>query len=398
MLLNTLISTVALAATVIASPVSKPFAGVRWKDGHGPSNVSQEAAVLAGNTLVYGGGPLLANVVVKPLYWSNAVKFSYDAFYSASVSGTSSSPAPFMAILKEYSTNGYTLGGGSSSAGIVNTAGASSGTVSVSSVQNYITSLVNSGALDPSGGSLYVPVHFAPGVTINEDTGLGLGASCSSWCAYHYSVNTSKGWVYYGIHPEMSSGGCASGCGSASAFANNCDVASHELAEAITDADQPQRGWINNPNGEIGDICNGQASSFCGADGYQYTVQKQWSNRNNACVGPANAGQACPKGVATGGKGPVTTTTTTTTTSKATTTTTTTTSKATTAATKTTNNTIKTTTTTTTTTKAATTTASGNVQGTPCTNFGGVQCVNHVQYQCAYWSGSSLTWGTWGNC
>ncbi|KAI9346445.1 hypothetical protein BDR26DRAFT_916425 [Obelidium mucronatum] len=135
--------------------------------------------------------------------------------------------------------------------------GASSGTVSVSTVQNYIIFLINSGALNPSGGSLYVPVHFAPDVTINEDTGLGLGTSCSSWCAYHYSVNTSKGWVYYGIHPEMSSGGCASGCGSASGFANNCDVASHELAEAITDADQPQIGWINNPNGEIGDICNG---------------------------------------------------------------------------------------------------------------------------------------------
>ncbi|KAJ3023699.1 UNVERIFIED_CONTAM: hypothetical protein HDU68_008502 [Siphonaria sp. JEL0065] len=310
MLFNAIVTAAAFASSVTA---------IRWKDGHGP-NAINGASLAAGNNLNYGGGPLLANIVVKPLYWSNSVKFNYDAFYVASVTGTASSPSDFFALVTEYSTGSYTLGGGSSSAGITNASGASSGTVNVSAVESYIKSLVSNGSIDPSGGSLYVPVHFAAGVTINEDTGLGLGASCSSWCAYHYSVNTSRGWVYYGIHPEMSSGGCASGCGAGSAFANNCDVASHELAEATTDADQPQTGWIN-ANGEIGDLCNGQASTFCGADGYQYTVQKQWSNRKGGCAAPPSNGQSCRNGVATGGK-PVSTTTTTT--KKSTTTTTTT--------------------------------------------------------------------------
>ncbi|KAJ3024942.1 UNVERIFIED_CONTAM: hypothetical protein HDU68_007640 [Siphonaria sp. JEL0065] len=330
MLVDTVLAITALACSVLATPAPVPFKGVYWKEGHGPN--ANNAAPLAGS-LVYGNGPLLSNVVVKPLYWSSAVKYNYDAFYSASVVGTASAPAQFMALTTEYSVSGKTLGAGSFLTGITNTGGASSGTVKVSTVTAYITSLVNSGTLDPSGGSLYVPVHFAPGVTISEDSGLGLGNSCTSWCAYHYSVNTSKGWVYYGIHPEMSSGGCASGCGSASAFQNNCAVASHELAEAVTDPDQPQTGWINNPGGEIGDLCNGQSATFCGADGYQYTVQKQWSNKKNSCAAPSTSGQSCANGVATGGK-PSGSTTTTTTTVKVTvaTTTTTTTKKATTTA------------------------------------------------------------------
>ncbi|KAJ3009581.1 UNVERIFIED_CONTAM: hypothetical protein HDU68_002597 [Siphonaria sp. JEL0065] len=439
-----------LAASTFATPV-KPFLGVYWKDGQNP-NFANKAAVAAGsNTLSYGGGPLLSNIVVKPLYWSNNVLFNYDAFYSASVTGTNSSPSNFMSILTEYSIGSYTLGAGSSSAGITNTAGATSGTVTVSAVENYIISLVNSGALDPSGGSLYVPVHFASGITIQEDKNLQLGNSCIQWCAFHYSVNTSRGWVYYGIHPEMSSGNCAKGCGTGTPFANNCAVASHELAEAATDADQKQTGWLNNPNGEIGDICNGQQGTFCGADGYQYSIQKQWSNKKNACVAPSTSGQSCPNGVATGGKpGPVTTTTTTTIAKPATTTTTTTTSTSSsggagspcttvnaqqcvngdtllcyywigstltwaswggpcsggqTTTTTTTKAGATSTTTTTTVGKPTTTTAgstttgsSGGVQGSPCTGFGAVQCISNVQYQCVYGASSSLTWSQWGYC
>ncbi|KAJ3021184.1 UNVERIFIED_CONTAM: hypothetical protein HDU68_009768 [Siphonaria sp. JEL0065] len=229
MLLNTALALAFLAVFSDASPVSQPFLGARWKDGFGNRTVAA-----ASNTLSYKGGPLLANIVVKPLYWSSSVKFNYDAFYTQSVTGTSSAPSPFLAIITEYSVPAYTLGGGSSSAGIVNTAGVSSGTVTVTSVEAYIKSLVSAGTLDPSGGSLYVPVHFAPSVTIKEDTGLGLGNSCSSWCAYHYSVNTSKGWVYYAIMPDVSAGGCANGCGTGTPFANNCDASSHELAEVTT--------------------------------------------------------------------------------------------------------------------------------------------------------------------
>ncbi|KAJ3024937.1 UNVERIFIED_CONTAM: hypothetical protein HDU68_007635 [Siphonaria sp. JEL0065] len=411
MILSSIATATAVASFVVASPVSKPFLGVQWMHGQNPSNqtLSSNAQNMKGYHVTYWGGPLLSNLVVKPIYWSTNVLYNYDAFYSASATGTLSSPSPFMALLTEYSQGTYNVGGGSSSVGIVNVAGASSGTVMVSAVESYITSLSSSGALDPSGGSLYVPVHFASGVTVNDDTGPKLGNSCTTWCAFHYSVNTPKGWIYYGILPEMSFGNCARGCGFATntIFANNCLVASHELAEAVTDADQGQNGWNNFQSGEIGDICNAQPSTFCGADGYQYAVQKEWSNAKNACVGPANAGQPCPKGPATGGGGSGSMTTTTTTSVLKSSTTTaassvkpSTTTNATVAksSTTTTLNYTKSTSTTTTTTSSRTTTAPGAIQGSPCTTFGGVQCVNKVQYQCAYWTSSGLTWGQWGTC
>jgi hypothetical protein len=66
-------------------------------------------------------------------------------------------------------------------------------------------------------------------------------------------------------------------------------VSSHETAEIITDADVGFANGIGffglawyDPNyGEIGDYCNQQEAPFMG-----YTVQKLWSNMNNACVVP----------------------------------------------------------------------------------------------------------------
>jgi len=76
------------------------------------------------------------------------------------------------------------------------------------------------------------------------------------------------------------------------------NVASHELAEAITDP-QVDRwetlGWYDDQNGEIGDIPvalynAGRISeadwvdTLKRADGTEYQVQKEWSNRDGAPV------------------------------------------------------------------------------------------------------------------
>ncbi|KAJ3063389.1 hypothetical protein HDU98_000793 [Podochytrium sp. JEL0797] len=269
-----------IVATTLAATVSA-FNGVTWKKGYGPHTVAEEAAL-----------NIASNVQVQPVYWSSAVPYTYDAFYAQIISPQST----FMSTMNQY----LTVGTPKAFPGLTNTAGAKTGTVKVTAVQTYLLGLVSSGKLDPSGGSLYVPVHFPAGVTIQENTGLGLGNSCTSWCAYHYSVQSPKGWIYYGIIPEVNSGACAGGCGAApTSFGNNCQVASHEFAEAITDPNQAQTGWTG-PNGEIGDYCNDQESSVCGADGKQYFVQKLWSNSANACVAAPTAPTTCPNGVATG--------------------------------------------------------------------------------------------------
>jgi hypothetical protein len=91
----------------------------------------------------------------------------------------------------------------------------------------------------------------------------------------------------------MQTGGCSTGgCGNAGVFGNYTSVTSHELTEAITDADvgiatvfAPPLAWYDMVNGEIGDICNGQQGTYV-ANGTSYTIQLEFSNAANNCVLP----------------------------------------------------------------------------------------------------------------
>jgi len=80
----------------------------------------------------------------------------------------------------------------------------------------------------------------------------------------------------------VTTGPCSHGCGGTSdPFKNMGEVASHELVETVTDPDGGS-SWLDPSSqscGEIGDICAGIAGTAAG-----YTVQKQWSNKQGACV------------------------------------------------------------------------------------------------------------------
>ena len=89
--------------------------------------------------------------------------------------------------------------------------------------------------------------------------------------------------------PDMEAGSCSSGCGPPG-FASFTDVSSHELIEAVTDPDGT--GWYDdgapsndqNNCGEIGDICAvGGTQETATINGFM--VQKEWSNKNKACIG-----------------------------------------------------------------------------------------------------------------
>ena len=78
-------------------------------------------------------------------------------------------------------------------------------------------------------------------------------------------------------------------------FGNYTSVTSHELVEAMTDADvgiattfAPPLAWYDMVNGEIGDICNGQQGTYT-ANGTAYTIQLEFSNAANNCVLPPPA-------------------------------------------------------------------------------------------------------------
>jgi hypothetical protein len=249
-----------------------------------------EAAVHAarrnGHTLTYYGGPVVQSVHVVPVYWSSkvALQSNLNAFYAAISSGAE------MSFLSQYSTASpkQTIGNGSRGTPFVDNQTTTN--VTDAEVQAALTAHFNSGALPKPTASSYYPVHFPSGVTVTDSGG---NKSCVVFCAYHGTYVYDGVDVYYGIVPDLGSGGCQSGCGGSSVLDNTTSVSSHEFAETVTDPAVglatvygPPLGWYNATYGEIGDICNGQQTTAVLGDGKSYTVQKLWSNKTSTCATP----------------------------------------------------------------------------------------------------------------
>jgi hypothetical protein len=138
---------------------------------------------------------------------------------------------------------------------------------------------------EPDANTLYA-VYFPPGISINADS----SHSCQAggFCAYHStSPATATHEFYYLVVPDFSPGsGCDLGCGNGSMFENICTTSSHELAEAISDAEvalaasnAPPLGWYDNETnsqGEIGDMCNQDSDTLPGTT---YSVQQMFSKK-----------------------------------------------------------------------------------------------------------------------
>jgi hypothetical protein len=261
-----------------------------------------------GAHLNYYGGPVISNVNVVTVFWTNAVNGSVQtampAFYSAITDST------FYDLLSEYATNVTPQGGGSGTNQSVGR-GATGGTITINpskcnngsactiddtAIQTEILAQITAGHLPPpeldnngNVNTLYM-VYFPLNVTIT----LQGSKSCVVFCAYHGTTTgkfNSKN-IAYGVFPDMSpSSGCFGGCGSNADFVKDTtSVSSHELAEAVTDIDvglanviAPPLAWYDPNNGEIGDICNAQQATVT-AGGASWVVQKQWSNSLGACV------------------------------------------------------------------------------------------------------------------
>ena len=119
----------------------------------------------------------------------------------------------------------------------------------------------------PTANSLYF-VFLPPGVTV----GLDGGSSCVSFCGYHSAIDDK---VFYAVMPYPDCGGCTGGL---TVFDALTSTSSHELCEAITDP-VPGRGWYDDQNGEIGDICAWQTKRLG-----DYLVQLEWSNQQGKCI------------------------------------------------------------------------------------------------------------------
>ncbi|ORY40649.1 hypothetical protein BCR33DRAFT_767841, partial [Rhizoclosmatium globosum] len=271
----------AASALVAAAPTQAPLPhNVSWhlKDGVKKHEALNLAATSA--HLTYYGGPVISNVEVHPIFYGNAnYQSQTNAFYAGV---TQSSWYDVLAQYKVY--RGTAVPGFSVPATL-------SSLDDVNDIQPFLINLIKAGTIKPTANTYY-PIHFAPGISITQ----GGGASCSVFCAYHgtidiSSLNVGTKYLFYGVMPDQG-GSCAGGCGSNPSTVNNMfSVASHELAEAATDAAVgvsttigSPLAWYDQTNGENGDICNAQQGTTVGGDGVTYVVQKTWSNSDNACM------------------------------------------------------------------------------------------------------------------
>ena len=287
---------------------------VAVRDPNDPNAAAVGFAAPAGAHLSYFGGPIISNVqVVQVLYGSGS--------YNAQVAGTTSptmgqfygditgSGSGLVSLLQQYNTpvsggTGQTFGNGTFGGlfQIVPSAGNNGSTITDAQIQSELLAQITAGhlpapILDAAGNpnTLYM-IFFPPGKTITQ----GGSNSCQAggFCAYHGTTSSLLGGknVLYGVMPDMQSGLCSTGgCGNAGVFGNYTSVTSHELVEAMTDADvgiattfAPPLAWYDMVNGEIGDICNGQQGTYT-ANGTAYTIQLEFSNAANNCVLPPPA-------------------------------------------------------------------------------------------------------------
>jgi hypothetical protein len=271
--------------------------------------------------LLYYGGRVLSHVQVVQVLWGasvpSAVATGLAPYYQAILQ------SPYVDWLGEYDTMAVATGlragmGTTMQSSQVIRRGTFISTVMITphntgtaladaDVFAELTAQIDAGVLPPPsddghGGyrTIYM-IDFPPGVQVTDPTG---GQTCVVSCAYH-SAGVYKGKnLAFGIHPDITQAGCATGCNFANdLFKSATTIHSHELVEAITDPDIVIRilqggpnatidypvGWFADNNGnEIGDICNGQPTTQ-GA----YTVQLLWSNAQGACISSVSNLPAC---------------------------------------------------------------------------------------------------------
>ena len=242
--------------------------------------------------VLYGSGAFLPQV-------SSTATPSIGSFFNDILGANSG----YISLLTQYNTpaaggTNQTIGNGTFEGlfQIVPSAANSGSVIDDTQIQAELLAQISAGhlpapVLDAAGNmnTLYM-IYFPSGVTITERG----QASCVQFCAYHgtTSATLNSKHILYGVMPDLAASGCSTGCGPSTTFGNYTSVTSHELTEAITDADvgiattfAPPLAWYDTVNGEIGDICNGQQGSYV-ANGTTYTIQLEFSNAANNCVLP----------------------------------------------------------------------------------------------------------------
>jgi len=211
-----------------------------------PTADALAAAPAATPHLTYRNGPLLSSVEVFTMFWGaawqgvqNPLATQINQFFDFILT------SPLITQLAEYNVPGFSIGPGRRTGTITLTSPAPGRSVSDTAIQHFLQQEISTNHLvpHPTPNTLYF-IYVPPGVRVVQ----GGSASCQAFCGYH---NDISGQVFYAVMPYPGCNGCLGGLSVLDALTS---TSSHELCEAITDA-IPGRGWYDDTNGEIGDIC-----------------------------------------------------------------------------------------------------------------------------------------------
>jgi hypothetical protein len=287
---------------------------IQYRVGYGPSSLAANGSTYPAQCnspqLTYFGGPVISNAQVVAVFWSSNVNPTIQQNIGTFFQGLTNSS--WYDTLSEYATNVTPSGGqggtnqsigrgsyqGSYTIVPVKCAGTTTCTVTDADIQTELTRQIGLGVLpaqtyDSNGNTntIYM-TYFPPNVHVSA---FG-SSSCVQFCAYHNTGGSIAQPLLYGVMMDQFTSACSTGCGNSSVQLQNQEsTSSHELAEAVTDAEigldtqnnyAYPAGWGDNNNscGETGDICDsGSVYGVPTPQGTQY-VQPLWSNAQAACV------------------------------------------------------------------------------------------------------------------
>src|SRR5579885_2001993 len=217
--------------------------------------------------LTYRNGPLLNNVQIFTIFWGS--QWGTDSALVQLASEINQFfddilVSPLIDQLAEYDTNGVSIGQGDRIGTLVLTQPALHKSITDYGIQQQLAHLISSQQVpQPTPNTLYF-FYLPPGVVSRD----GRDASCKTYCGYH---NSTPNGVYYAVMPYPGCQGCLGGFSILDALTA---TSSHEMCEAITDP-VPGKGWYDDQNGEIGDICAWKFKQVG-----SHTVQQEWSNQH----------------------------------------------------------------------------------------------------------------------
>src|SRR4029077_4003760 len=232
---------------------------------------AQALAPASAPKLVYRGGPLITAVEGFTIFWggdwqqepSAGILAQMNQFFDFVLTSS------LMDQLSEYNVAGQSIGHGKRTGTITLTSPAPPASVTDQAIQQLLQQEVSSNYAfpHPSPNTLYF-LFTPPGTTVVQ----GGSSSCQQFCGYHDAIGTV---IFYAVMPFPDCAGCLGGVPQLDALTS---TSSHELCEAITDP-IPGKGWYDDANGEIGDICAWKSKKIG-----KFAVQLEWSNRANKCV------------------------------------------------------------------------------------------------------------------